>query len=272
VAIVLWLICFDALLNPGVSGQLLKQMMYGVGGPERFMRYDVALWFFPCLFCVRILFAAVSILTRVKMFQVGIGAFGAAVAHLYIFHNYSSIAWNLDVALVAAVFFVAGSVSKDRVIAWDSTLSYDGVLAIVLAVALLFVSVHFNARVDMNWRSFGSPPLFYLGAFSGIFVTLAISKRLANVEMLQWLGRASIVIFPVHLLFFRIPYSAVSHLTWYAAKLTHSDAAAAVIVAIIEIGLCLPIYYAISAWAPILIGQSKGDKSVARPETALATV
>jgi acyltransferase len=259
VAIVLWLTTRGGLFSAGAWGDQLQQMAYGVSGPMERLRYDMPLWFFTCLFSVRLLFAAVTAVLPSKPLQIAAILLLALAAHLYLFPHVSSMVWNLDVAIVALVFFAGGYALQDV----QSARSLDVTPATravgAAALLLLAASVMLNGRVDMNGRSFGNPLWFYAGAFAGIALMAQIAKRVVRIDridLLKTLGSASIVIFPVHCLFSLMPGRPASIVSWIVLKLTHSPLLAAIIVAAFEIVACLPIYFAITKWAPGLIGQS----------------
>jgi acyltransferase len=256
VAIALWLIGHGGLLSPSAWSDQLQQMAYGVSGPTEHMRYDQPLWFFTCLFSVRLLFAAVTAILPSKPLQIAGVVLLALAAHLYIFPRLSSMVWNMDVAVVALVFFAGGYALQDvqpapalqtKPVGWGIGLA---------AVLVLATSVFANGRVDMNGRSFGNPLWFYVGAFAGIALVAQISKRFDRGDLLKVLGSASIVIFPVHCLFSLMPGRPASIAGWIVFKVTHSGTMAALVVTALEIAACIPIYFAITKWAPGLIGQS----------------
>jgi acyltransferase len=235
----------------------LRRMAYGVAGPQYMMAYDTPLWFFTCLVMIRLCFISITAALPSISLQVACAFMLAVFAHEFVFARLNSIAWNLDVAFVGLLFFVAGHRSRDAIsYILDSTnikiLSYTAIASILLAI-----SVAINGRVDMNYRVFGSPIWFYVSAFSGIVVTIEIASRFKYVSLLRLLGRASIVIFPLHLLFNNPPYFVRQKIAAHVSLITHSDIIAAVIVSFFEIAACLPVYFAINRWAPFLIGQSR---------------
>ncbi len=236
------------------TGQL-QQKVYGVAGPDGQMRYNVPLWFFTCLVLVRLAFAALTSRVQSKGAQLACVLSGALIAHGYVFPHFTSMVWNLDVALVALVFFTTGYYVQGLNIkpgAWPRTLQWSA----GLMVAVVFVAaVATNGRVDMNGRSFGNPWWFYVGAFAGIALTAGIANRLGHIKFIKLLGQASIVIFPVHALFWLLPSRAFSMVTWYASKISDTDLFVSTVVACIEIAACLPVYFAIVRWVPFFIGQ-----------------
>ncbi|RYF48264.1 MAG: hypothetical protein EOO38_10485 [Cytophagaceae bacterium] len=257
----------NVLTKASWTGQL-QQMAYGVAGPDGRMRYNVPLWFFTCLIVVRLAFAAITSTVRARSTQLACIVFGALVAHGYLFPHFTSMMWNLDVALVALLFFTVGYCIQRLDINpadWSRTLQWSaGLVAMLVFVA----AVAANGRVDMNGRSFGNPWWFYAGAFAGIALMASAATRLAHIKCIKILGQASIVIFPVHALFWLLPARAFSLVTWYASKISGADLFVSTVVAVIEISACLPLYFAIVRWAPFLIGQPARHAPVFRTQTA----
>jgi len=239
---------------------MAEQMVYGVAGPDRKMPYNVPLWFFTCLFSIRILFALItaflSDLRTTLIAAIGIALF----AHTVVFVHFRSLIWNLDAAFVGLLFYTAGFIISQSVlrskIEPPVPTGQTGTAWLTLSVALMLTVAVANGRVDMNGRAFGNYPLFYLGAFAGIYVTIALSCMVENYRWVGVIGQASIVIFPVHTLWAMLPFRIVPTITWYGYRLTHSEVGGALIASGIEILLCMPLYLACMRWAPQLIGLS----------------
>jgi len=251
-------------------GAQLWDMLYGVSGREGRMRYNVPLWYFTCFICVRVLFAILSAKVPNKTALIALVATVAAFTHAYVLPSYASMIWNFDVALIALVFFTAGYATQGLNISPRTWPAAWRAGAAVLALVMFAAAVVLNGRVDMNGREFGSPAWYYVGAFAGIALSVALATYIANVPFVKMLGRTSIVIFPVHALFWLLPYKVFSVVNWYAFKLTHSDFFVAVIVSGIEISICVPLYFALEKWAPVLIGQSKKRPARLAPAPAFA--
>lgn len=256
VSIALFMLAHKPGLPANGWGSQLRQMAYGVAGPDGQMLYNVPLWFFTCLVSVRLVFAALTSVLRSKLALFASVVMLAAIAHLLVLPTFTSIAWNLDVALVALVFFSAGHAMQGSKLMPPDLPGMRRWTALVVAILSLAAAVVMNGRVDMNGRTFGNPAWFYLGAFAGIALMAELARLLAGIEFLKSLSRASIVIFPVHAMFWLLPYKVFSAIEWYVSKIAHSDLLVATVTAVLEIGLCLPVYVAIREWAPFLIGQS----------------
>lgn len=257
VSIILWLLATGDVTSAESWHTQLTQMAYGVGGEEQWLRYNVALWFFTCLLSVRLLFALITAIFKSTSSRVFVVLCLAMLSHVALYPYFYSLVWNLDVAFAALIFFGAGYLLQNANVPSSFDPSTLRVGICVVSVVVLALAVLINGRVDMNGRSFGNPIVFYLGAFAGIALMVELSKRCASIGILRMVGYATIVIFPLHLLFVLLPYRILPAATWYAFRLTHSDVLAAVVIALIEIVLCLPVYFAITRWSPEVIGQSR---------------
>lgn len=247
---------------------LFAQMMYGVNGTEGTLFYDGALWFFSCLFAIRILFTLMTAFSSGLRTTMITALLLAALAHLIIFPNFRSLIWNFDVALVGLLFYTAGYVIHHAMAEFAPAARLARPVATIglLASLMLIVGIAVvNGRVDMNERTFGNPFFFYIGAAAGIYLSVSLSRSLAAYRWIGTLGRASIVIFPVHVMLNYLPFGILSTVRWYGYRLTHAELGAAILVSIFEILLCLPVYFGLLRWAPQLIGQS-------RPVDALVTI
>jgi acyltransferase len=260
ISIVCWTVSKGNIASGAAWQTALSQMAYGVAGPEEGMPYNVPLWFFTCLVCVRLLFYVITAAFSAKSLQIATASILALIAYLYVFPRFYSVAWNLDVAPIALMFFLAGYYLTAGAYASGTAGANEHALIALAAFITFILCVALNGRIDMNGRILGNPVLFYLGAFAGILLMVGAARRCASIALLRTLGQASIIIFPVHILFGLLPYRLFPSLTWYAYRITHSDMLAALLTAIVEIALCLPIYAAVLRWMPYLVGQANSRR------------
>ncbi|HMV18563.1 MAG TPA: acyltransferase family protein [Zoogloea sp.] len=230
-------------------------LLSGVSGREKGLFYNIPLWFFPCLFSVRMLAVLAGAMLGENRTRLLVAACGlAALAHLVLFPVLPRLPWNLDVAIVAGVFYAAGHRLAGTP-ALDSLLTHRFV-APVAGMSLLLGGCLLNGRVDMNYRDFGQPLLFYVAAAGGIATTLWLSKRLEALRWLRTVGVASVVIFPMHgLLQYFLPGNALATLTWYAFRATGSGVVGALLMGVLEVAMCLPFYGLLARHAPVCIGR-----------------
>lgn len=114
----------------------------------------------------------------------------------------------------------------------------------------------FNGRVDMNYRIFNSPIMYYFGAFGGIILTIVFAHWGARFKWLSLIGVASIVIFPMHsLIAYLLPDRTFSILAWYAYRISGSMTVSEILVGTAHVVLCMPFYWFLLRYTPALIGR-----------------
>lgn len=255
ISIAIWATSTHQLFSLAEWRSQLGQMTFGVSGPEHLMPYNVPLWFFTCLLSVKLLFAMLTMILRSKPQLISAAALVALAAHVFVFPLQIPMVWNLDVAFSALAFFMAGYVFKDFATwPWLAS-SWAKPAVMVIPALIIWTAVVINGRIDMNGRGFGNPAMYYAGAFAGIMLTAAISQLLDGLGWVATVGRASILIFPVHALFWLLPNAVISVPRWYAFKITHSELMSYVVITLIEIAVCMPLYFLILRRAPFLLGQ-----------------
>ncbi|MBU0731004.1 MAG: acyltransferase family protein, partial [Proteobacteria bacterium] len=171
------------------------------GTDARLISNDV-LWYFTCLFCTTIIFYWVARLNyplRIALLFL-LGILGSALPDLIGFR----LPWNLEVSFVAVVFFGTGHFCSDLEFKQinHNPLS-QSITASLLAVTFL-VSVTQNTAVNLSGMKFGNLGYFYLGAFSGISLTILLSRMIPHNHILDWISRNTIIIFPLHIVIFSI--------------------------------------------------------------------
>lgn len=185
-SIVLWLTFTGQLSSTATWARVGGEMAYGISGDSAVMRYNTPLWFFTCLLSVRLLFICLTF-RGIKPAPLALLTTAVAIgAHLLFAIGLPRLPWNIDVAFVALAFYCAGHLAKQA--GWSAVgigVRRIWPAAAISAICLIAVVIA-NGRVDMNGRSFGNPPLFYFGAFAGIFLAVIVAK---SVDGLRWIAR-----------------------------------------------------------------------------------
>lgn len=187
-------VSLDAWTKPLVG------LFYGTGEA---LELNVTLWFFTALFITTILFWVVW---RIRSRLVGaaiiglLGLIGPAACWIFEFR----LPWSVEPALVAVVFYACGFACKTKlraIVHWspDTKLSVAAVLVMVVGVI-----VQWNGLADMNSMRLGNLGLFYVGAFSGIAAVVLLCSVLPSNSIAAGVSRATIAIFPLHLLAFQV--------------------------------------------------------------------
>ena len=240
---------------------LAGQMVYGVSGNERKMLYDVALWFFTCLFSTRILFILITALSPGLRTTLIAAVLLACFAHMYVLVYFTSMLWNFDIALVALLFYTSGFGVSQTMLRQTSAPPVPrggaGVAGVLISLGLVLAVALLNGRIDMNGRGFGNILYFYTGAYAGIYLMIALSVSASRIKWIGTMGKAAIVIFPVHGLWESLPYRLLPVIKWYGFRITHSELAGALMAATLQVLLCMPVYFLLKRFAPQFIGLSK---------------
>ncbi len=165
---------------------------------------NVVLWFFTCLFVTTLAFHVIHRLRTPMGIAAALLVCGG-VGHLFphVFPE-TRLPWNLEVALIGVGFYGLGHLARG----WEAPRRFRSGSALVVT-ALFSLSVNLfaslsNTGVSMNDMKYGHIGLFYLGAVSGIVFVMAVSRLIPPGRAVRFLSDNTVVVFPTHLLFFRL--------------------------------------------------------------------
>jgi len=177
-------------------------ILYG-SGSKGMLGYNVVLWFLPCLFITKLMFAAITRSvpqTRyILLFLFATGAAGAALSYLVPWLN---LPFGFEIALSALPFLGAGYLLNTHKNLLNNFMRYKLPIAATSMLLTVFVAtIDFylsGHQVDMRINQLDVTPLFYFGAFGGIIGWTAISQLISKNAFLEYIGKHSIVIFAWH--------------------------------------------------------------------------
>jgi len=172
--------------------------------------YNPPLWFLTCLFVTELLFYGLAkrYCTEPQKIVLWLTIAGI-IGYLYSIYVPFRIFWNVDVALVAIVFYGAGNLFR-KFIEIKKELGITGkfsrvekilfIVFILLNLLYLGYLLKFPTedKVNMNVLQYGNFFSFYLLAFSGIFTFIFLSRKLGNSKVLEYYGRNSLIILALH--------------------------------------------------------------------------
>ncbi|SET89831.1 acyltransferase family protein [Thalassotalea agarivorans] len=106
--------------------------------------------------------------------------------------------FSLDIALITLCYFSAGAMLREQVVAFKpNTFWLCFSVAVFIAINLLF-----DARIDLNNRTFEMPVIATLGSIAGVYALLCVAYYLDNVQSIKYLllklGGASLFILIFH--------------------------------------------------------------------------
>lgn len=190
-------------------------MLYGNSKPDG-MRYNLPLWFLPCLFSVSMIAYGIDLfgdkwkkkhLVRLTGIILGIiiGIF---------FRNNEDIAlpWHIETASSMLVWYLCGIECREyRIIE-----SYTGknrnnrIIAVLVSMGILVVGAcisFFNVRVvGVREEHYGVLGIYYVAAILGIVGCIGISVAISKCKLLEILGKNTLGVLVIHkfpILFFQ---------------------------------------------------------------------
>ena len=161
-----------------------------------------ALWFLPALLCAEIIF--VKLFNRLKEF--GAEVFAATVVMCSLFGLFigkiSALPFGFDIALAAQIFLLAGVLIRKYNLVERTGLKTCLALTSIVALAFLL-----NIHVDINFRHYGEPFLFYAGGLAGTLLLMKLSAVMTGGKIFSLIsdcGRQTMMILVLHLIVINI--------------------------------------------------------------------
>jgi len=183
-------------------GYQLFGILYG-SGRDGMLGYNVVLWFLPCLFITKLLFAAIT--RRVShtgklLLILCVSALLGSLLSLLV--PWLKLPLGFEIALTALPFFGMGYLFKIHENFLATFIRYKlPIAAVAMTILVIVASADFSLsghQIDMRVNQLDVTPLFYLGAFSGIIGWTAISQLIARNTLLEYIGKHSLIIFAWH--------------------------------------------------------------------------
>ncbi len=182
-------------------------IFYGNGATGG-LGFNVVLWFLPCLFITRLIFAIITEHVNKKTAIIFFLFLFSVLGYLYaLYLPTAKLPFGIETALTAVVFFGIGYLwnarsDKTNILFSKYLWILFGIFIINLVLfATLNYSLH-NQQIDMRLNKFSNYVYFYLAAFSGIFSTIAGSMLIGKNKIIEYIGKHSLVLFIWHLLIF----------------------------------------------------------------------
>lgn len=159
-----------------------------------------SLWFFPCLFLVELflywIWALCKDIRIIISYSIVLALIGGIVHHYY----GKGLPWSLDIALYATLFSAVGY-SLRNVIEKKLPFIFYIIAGLVFCGTTYLNYKYLGDSVDLYSCRIGCYPLFFCSAFSGIALTLGLSRLMENNILLKFYGSNSLLIYPIQYLF-----------------------------------------------------------------------
>jgi len=210
-------------------GRQLLGIAYGtVDGPYPLAVFP--LWFLMSLFVAQVIFSCVLSISRQHTVRaLVLVSLLAAIGFINSTTIRLAVPWSAATSLVGLLFLALGYWARQYVAGWTSLTSGANLTPIVLLASVVFLAASLNDPVIMGHDSYGSIPLFLVGAICGIGMILLLSVLLERLyhlapplsgaaavaargrraarafirsatACLTYLGRNALIILPMHVL------------------------------------------------------------------------
>ena len=232
------------------------------------LRFNLPLWFLPCLFVTKLLYYAINKLCREKPLLLLICSFGVAVLGcIYTRLGGPLLPFNLSVSAKMLFFFSLGRVSFQRLSSKKHC--FTGFKALVSGTALLLTACiigAISARVDYATDFFPSYAVFLVTALLGSYGIIFLSIGLKGCKVLEYVGKSTLGILVMH----KFPVLLFQTIGPQTVLLERIDSIVGVIislvVSVIAIVLCLAVTFFINRYLPFLLGDFSKMKPKLRKE------
>jgi acyltransferase len=195
------------LMHPnGETPAEINKQLYGIlygNGNQGYLAFNVALWFLPCLFVSKIALAALTKWVARKQYILICLILISVIGYLtsILFHNVR-LPFGIESALTAIVFLGAGYLwAQSERLKHMLTQKQLVILFFAAVSTLVFATLNFHFyghQIDMRVNRLNNYFFFYAGAFSGITVCLITSMLIKKNQLLEYLGRHSMLLFVWH--------------------------------------------------------------------------
>jgi len=160
--------------------------------------------------------------------------------------------FSADVALVAIGFYGLAHVYKDLILNINIKIP-----VVLFLIAFGFASSRMNGRIDMCDNVYGSSCiLFTVSALSTIMLVCEVSKRMATIKFIQYVGRSSLLLFVLQP--FGFLFTDVLRLRVFDTSLSplcESNVILSVLESIIAIAVLLPVVRVLEKRLPSISGK-----------------
>lgn len=159
------------------------------------------LWFLPVLFLSELLVYFISKQNMLIKYKTGGVIFSILITlhSLTVITNNVNWIWNLDLVPMASAFIILGHFYKKAAVSMQIETNNLVMIGLFL-ISFTISTVNFIVwdRVDIWGNSYGSIPLFYLGAIAATYSLILLLKRIPSPYVLIFLGVNSLLVYGLH--------------------------------------------------------------------------
>ena len=185
--------------------QVVINIFYWNGSGKQFF-YNPVLWFLPCLFATRILFTVLSNISNKSRILIPLLVSCSIGGYILATFYPLKLPFGFETALSSVAFFGLGYLYNSSPEIKKFLENRKIMAALILSIlTFLLATLNFHLtghQVDMRLNRMGNYFLFYLSAACGIGMCVSWSYIIMKNNVLEFLGRNSMVLFISHLIIF----------------------------------------------------------------------
>lgn len=220
------------------------------------MKFNMPLWFLPCLFITKTVFNLLCKLLRKKEMLVFGCVIIAAVSFVYSSLNGPDLPFNISVALKMLMFFSLGRIFVLNISTIENCFNkaHKALFAGIALLAIASVVACFNSKIGYYIDDFNNITLFLITSVTGSFGVCFFSMGIGRCRVLEYVGKKTLSILVMHkfpVLLFQTVGPQKNILMQYDTML---GIVASLVVAVIAIIMCLIADWIINKIAPFLLG------------------
>lgn len=233
----------------------LLGIFYSSGSGD-WLSYNVALWFFTCLFIVQVIFFfLIKILDKkvlgIILFLLSILGYLLAT---FVTSPFNRLPWSIEISLTATVFYGVGYLIKSYILT-DLLVKWRWLIIFTSLSCYGFFTTK-NTEVDFYIGIFGNYFYFYMAAFSGILFWTHIAYLLKPSQLLTVIGQNTLVIFSTHLLVIPCLTGFLTRVLGIQKSYLDNGGFIALGYTIFSILIILPVSQLLNDYTPLLVGKS----------------
>lgn len=247
----------SAALSTDVNMSIAKNiwdLLYALPGAER-LKFNMPLWFLPCLFATKITYYALDKLCRGKTLYVFICSIVlCGLGFLYTRLIGFGLPFNLAISAKMLVFFVVGRIFYLYIIAQEIAHKDRYLLLGIAFLCTNAILAFYAPRISYAGDLFPNIPAFLLTAFLGSFGVCFLSISIGKCKPMEHVGRHTLAVLTMHkfpILFFQTIGPFAIWLTKYS---TLMGVVSSILVAFISVIMCLLVEPIVTRFFPFLFG------------------
>lgn len=226
---------------------------------EGYMKWNLPMWFLPCMFLTQIIFyplyGLLSRLLSKKRLLILPAVFCTLILPYldYFVFRVRALPFHLESAVFLMPFFALGS--SFRIIRSDFSVKSPQkcILSLFLLVSGAVIALFMNSRVNYFLSSYGKITVFYLSAFLSV-IGIFILIHYLRFRFLVILGQNTLSVLVMHkfpVVFFQIVLAPL----WAHTGIVHTITA--LLTSAVSCILCIVIGRLIEKFAPFALGKSR---------------